>query len=113
MRRFEYGIAVLLALAGVGFDAWAFISRCPSSPAVSIPVLSFGLLVQAIAVGLPLVREVWFQSATAKHGAKAIIVALGLFVGSAMMIRSSVLYSDAIGKPNYFKSAGLACPLSD
>ncbi len=37
------------------------------------------------------------------------MLALVLFTGSLVMIRYSVLYSDAIGKPNFFKSAGLAC----
>ena len=112
MQRLEYGTTVLLMLIALALDVWAFMSRCPASPIVNVSTLSFGILVQAIAVGLPLVRGVWLQSATVKHGLTIITLALVLFVGSVMAIRYSVLYSDAIGKPNYFKSAGLACRLS-
>jgi hypothetical protein len=90
-------------------DIWIFGSRCSASPAVSLSTLAFGLLVQAIAVGFPLVRGAWFETAPVKHGLRIIMLALVLFVGSLVLIRYSVLYSDAIRKPNFFKSAGLAC----
>jgi hypothetical protein len=109
MHRPERCITALLALMAVVLDIWTFGLRCPASPAVNISTLSFGLIVQAIAVGFPLVRGAWFQSASVKHGLKIIALALMLFVGSVIIIRYSVLYSDAIGKPNYFKSMGLAC----
>jgi hypothetical protein len=109
MRRFERGIAVLLALMAIVLDTWAFASRCPASPPVNMSALAFGAIVQAVAVGFPLVHGAWFESASAKQGATTITLSLMLFVGSVMIIRNSVLYSDAIGKPNYFRSLGLAC----
>jgi hypothetical protein len=109
MHRLERSITAFLALTAVVLDIWAFVVRCPASPAVNISTLCFGLIVQAIAVGFPLVRGAWFESASVKHGLTIITLALMLFVGSVMIIRYSVLYSDAIGKPNYFKSIGLAC----
>src|SRR5437868_1463018 len=112
MHRLEYCTAAFLAVVAIALDIWAFMSRCPASPAVNVSTLSFGLVVQAIAISFPLVRGAWFETASEKHGLKIIALALVLFVGSVMAIRYSVLYSDAIGKPNYFKSAGLACRLS-
>ena len=109
MHRFERGITVLLALMAIVLDTWAFVSRCPASPPVNISTLAFGVIVQAVAVGFPLVRGAWFESASVKHGVTIITLALMLFVGSVMIMRYSVLYSDAIGKPNYFRSIGLAC----
>jgi hypothetical protein len=106
---FERGIAALLALMAIVVDTWAFVLRCPASPTVNISTLAFGIIVQAIAVGFPLVRGAWFESASVKHGLTIITLALMLFVGSVVIIRYSVLYSDAIGKPNYFRSMGLAC----
>ena len=112
MHRLEYCTTTFLAVVAVALDIWAFMSRCPASPSVNVSTLSFGLVVQAVAVGFPLVRGAWFETASAKHRLKVITLALVLFVGSVMAIRYSVLYSDAIGQPNYFKSAGLACRLS-
>ena len=109
MRRFEYSVAALLALSAVALDVWAVSSRCAASPEVNISILCFGLFIQAFAVGLPLVRGAWSYGASAKLGLKVIAGALVLFVGSVLAIRYSLLYSDAIGKPNYFRSAGLAC----
>jgi hypothetical protein len=109
MQRFERGITALLALIAVVLDTWAFVSRCPASPTVNVSTLFFGLVVQVIAVGFPLVRGAWFESASVKHGLTIITLALMLFIGSAMIVRYSVLYSDAIGEPNYFRSVGLAC----
>ena len=109
MQRLEYVATALLGVGAVALHLWAFASRCAASPAVNVSTLAFGFVVQAFAVGLSLVRGAWFESATAKHGLKIIALAIVLFVGSVMVIRYSVLYSDAIGKPNYFKSAGLAC----
>ena len=109
MNKLDQCITALLALVAVTFDVWAFMSRCPASPGVNVSTLSFGLIVQAISVGAPLARGAWFESASVKHGLTFLALALVLFVGSVMAIRYSVLYSDAIGKPNYFKSSGLAC----
>jgi len=98
-----------MALLALTFDIWAFKSRCPASPEVNISILCFGLVVQAIAIGLPLVRAAWFDTASERHGFKVVMGAIILFVGSILAVHYSVLYSDAIGKPNYFRSAGLAC----
>jgi len=98
-----------MALLALIFDVWAFKSRCPASPEVNASTLCFGLIVQAIAVGLPLARNAWFDSASERQGFKVIAGAIVLFVGSVLAVRYSLLYSDAIGKPNYFRSAGLAC----
>jgi hypothetical protein len=36
-------------------------------------------------------------------------MALLLLVGGSLAFRYAALFSDAIGQPNYFRSAGLAC----
>ena len=112
MNRFDYGFAALLAVVGVALDAWAFISRCPASPTINVSILCFGLLVQATAVAFPVIRGSLFETSSLKHELGFICVMSVLFLGSVLVIRYSVLYSDAIGKPNYFKSAGLACRLA-
>jgi hypothetical protein len=109
MRKLEYCTAIILALLAVALDVWLFRSRCLASPEINPSTLSLGLLIQATAVGLPLLRTAWFDSASAAHGLKILGAALILFVGSAQAIRYSVLYSDKIGQPNYFKSVGLRC----
>jgi len=109
MENFERNVAVLTALLALAFDVWAFKSRCPASPEVNVSILFFGLIIQAIAVALPLVRVAWFDSASDRQGLKVVGCAIILFVWSVLAVRYSVLYSDAIGKPNYFRSAGLAC----
>ena len=109
MLKLEYFSMAVLAAVAVVIDTWIFTARCSASPAVNVSILSFGFMIQAIAVGIPLVRGAWFDSASAKNGLKAIGGALILFVGSVMVVRESVLYPDKIGQPNYFRSAGLAC----
>ena len=109
MHRLEYLSMVVLAAVAIAFDGWVFSARCSASPAINVSTLSFGFMIQVIAVGIPLVRGAWFDSASAKNGLKAIGGALILFVTSLMVVRESVLYSDKIGQPNYFRSAGLAC----
>jgi hypothetical protein len=109
MQRIGYFVAALLALAALTLDTLAVTSRCSASPGINISILLFGLAVQAVAVSFPLVFWAILANEPPRRGVAVIGMSLVLFVGGSLAFRYSALYSDAIGKPNYFKSAGLAC----
>ena len=109
MQRLSYFVAALLAFAALAFDLFAFSSRCSASPGVNVSLLFFGAVVQAVAVGFPIAFGSAFASGPPRRWLAIIGMSLLLFVGGSLAFRYSALYSDAIGQPNYFKSASLAC----
>jgi len=109
MQRLSYFVTVVLAIAAIALDAFAFSSRCSASPGVNLSLLIFGAVVQAVAIGFPLVFGLEFAGDPPRRWLAVIGMALLLLVGGSLAFRYSALYSDAIGQPNYFRSAGLAC----
>jgi hypothetical protein len=108
MRKFSLLLAAVLA----ALDVLAFVSRCSASPGVNISIMFFGLVVQTVAVSFPLFLDSVIGTISMRHRQLFIALTLMLFVGGAMAVRYAVLYSDAIGKPNYFISASHVCPLA-
>ena len=109
MGKLNIYVAVLLAFGAAVADVFGFASRCSLSPAVNVPLLLLGLVLQATAVGYPLFFGAPFAGELSKRGFRIIGMSLLIFVAGSLAFRYSAQFSDAIGKPNYFRSAGLAC----
>ena len=109
MARLNMYVVAVLAIAALALDTVAFGSRCLASPKVNVPILLFGLAVQALAVCFPLIFGGPYTNDSGKRGVAIIGMALLLFVAGSLAFRYASMFSDAIGQPNYFKSTGLAC----
>jgi hypothetical protein len=102
-------VAVLLALVAATLDVLALATRCPVSPGVNVPLLLLGLVLQATAVAFPVFFGQPFADELSKRGLAIVGMALLIFTAGSLAFWYSAQFSDVIGKPNYFRSVGLAC----
>lgn len=109
MARLNLIVSVLLALVGLALDILAFTSRCSMSPPINISMMLLGVIIQVVAVGFPIYFGRPYADDPPRRGVAIIGFALVIFVAGAMAFRYSVLLPDAIGKPNGYRSASLAC----
>jgi len=109
MAKLNFYVAAILAIGAIALDAFAFASRCSVSPGVNAPFLLLGIALQAGAVAFLMFFGQPYAGELSKRGFTIIGMSLLIFVAGWLAFRSSAQFSDAIGKPNYFRSAGLAC----
>lgn len=102
-------VAVLLAIAALALDILAFTSRCTLSPGVNVSLMIFGAVVQTVAICFPIAYGIIIVTDLPRRGAAIIGMAVLMFVGGSMAFRYAVLYPDAIGQPNFYRSASLKC----
>jgi hypothetical protein len=108
-NRLEKGAFWFFAFAAIVVDAVSFYSRCDVSPGVNISTFSLGLFIQGVCISAPLFVDHFYPSLALAKRRKLFYLSLLLFLSSVLVVRYSVLYSDAIGQPNGFKSKGLQC----
>ncbi|TAK91734.1 MAG: hypothetical protein EPO06_03255 [Burkholderiaceae bacterium] len=99
-------------LALVAADVWAAYSRCPVSPPVNLSMLAFGIFIQLTALCLIAFGYRFSAELSLRQRWRLLLMAFVLGTVSILMVRYAVLYSDAIGQPNWFKSIGLRCSKS-
>src|SRR5689334_16672965 len=109
MGKLNLYVAVLLATGSAALVAVTFASRCAASPVVNVQFLLFGLALQATSIAFLMFFEQPFADEISKRRLTIMGMSLVIFAAGSMVVRYSVQFSDAIGKPNYFRSAGLAC----
>jgi len=89
--------------------AWFLYSRCSASPGFYILGIFLGTIIQISAVTLPIVVSKKLPNEPFNRRLKYFYATCFLFVMSLMVLSYSIRYSDAIGKPNGFRSVGLQC----
>ncbi|HEV2607737.1 MAG TPA: hypothetical protein VGT79_07125 [Xanthomonadaceae bacterium] len=111
MNRMEKCILAIVLFGAVIVDPWLFSLRCDLGPPVAWSPFFLGLLIQVIAVAVPftVARVMWDEPAGRRL--KYCSMAILLFVGSLLMVKDAILFSDAIGKGRGFQSRGLRCPV--
>jgi hypothetical protein len=87
-----------------------YFRRCEASPQVSFNVLALSVTVLAVSLALTYWRTkesvVELSSSLRRF---PIFSSIGLFMASLLIARFALNYSDAIGRPNWYKSVGLQC----
>ena len=109
MSRFERILLFIIIFGCIGFDVWTFSSRCSASPPVSPVALAFGAIIQLVAIALPVIVSKQFSDESPGFRLRCALVALMLAVVSVTFLRTGILYSDSIGRPNYYRSVGMQC----
>jgi hypothetical protein len=100
----------LLVVAALVADAAFYLLRCAASPPVSFNTLALTVVVQGVAALL----AYWGTTDAPERASQLFrrpILWLGLWLllVSLPLARYSLNYSDAIGRPNWFKSVGHQC----
>jgi len=109
INRLEKGAIWFFAFAAIAVDAVSFYSRCGVSPDVNVSTFALGLIIQGVCISAPLLVHHFYPNLSIARRRKIFYLSIFLFFCSVLVVRYSVLYSDAIGQPNWFKSKGLQC----
>src|SRR5947207_2023946 len=107
INRLERAAFWFFTCAAIGVDAVSFYSRCSVSPDVNVSTFALGLIIQGVCISSPLFVQHFYPSLSTARRRKIFYLSIFLFFTSILVVRYSVLYSDAIGQPNWFKSKGL------
>ncbi len=70
---------------------------------------SCGLVLQAIAVGIPYIVATRFPTEPLKFHVRGIVIAVLCLVWSMPVMKYSILFSDGIGREKSYKSVGEQC----
>ena len=103
-------LMVFAALFAIAVDVFFYVQRCDASPAIDFSIMGLTLVVQALSVLVARWSE-WDHRVPMGRGfARPALLGAVLFLAiSVFLARFALNYSDAIGRPNWFKSIGAQC----
>ena len=103
-------VVSLLATVALLASGLLYSLRCQASPPVSMNALSVAVVVQCIALAFVHRSLVESQESSPVKLTRFLLWSgVGLFLASLLLARYAIVYSDAIGHPNWYKSVGLQC----
>lgn len=100
------GAQVAVALAAYVF---LYFRRCEASPEVSFNALALSITVHIVSLALTYWQTKESVDPSSSLRRFLLISSVGLFLASLLIARFAMNYSDAIGRPNWYKSVGLQC----
>ena len=103
-------VAVLFAAFALTACASLYALRCAASPPISIKALAIGVAVQGVALALIYLGMATVAGGEARKSQLSLFwFGVGLFLASLGIAQYALNYSDAIGRPNWYKSVGSQC----